>query len=208
VFGDAAPVVTALRDATVGRVVLLSTLSVATRTDLAEAQHHRDLERQVREVRPDAVVLRPGQFMSNALWWTPMIAQGQVQAPFADVGNPMIDPADIAAVAAEALLDDRHAGSTLTLTGIESPTPRERLATIGEVLDRPLTFTPLTEEQFRQADLPAETLEYMVAMLGHPTDEELTTTDTVEDVTGRPPRRFRDWVVAHREQLLSGTASG
>lgn len=113
----------------------------------------------------------------------------------------MIDPADIAAVAAEALLDDRHAGAALALTGLESPTPRERIAVINEVLGRSLTFTPLTEEQFRRADIPADALEYMIAMLGHPTPEELETTDTVEEVTGRPPRRFRDWVAAHRVEL-------
>ncbi|GAA4841076.1 NAD(P)H-binding protein [Actinomycetospora corticicola] len=204
VFGDAGPVRQALQSASPRRVVLLSTLSVATRTDLAEAQHHRHLEEQVRAVREDAVVLRPGQFMSNALWWTPMIAQGHVEAPFADVGNPMIDPADIAAVATEALLDDRHAGATLALTGRESPTPRERLGAISEVLGRPLTFASLTEEQFRESNpsIPPAALDYMVAMLGHPTPEELRTTDTVAEVTGRPPRAFRDWVVAHRDELV------
>ena len=203
VFGDVEPVAQAVAGSAARRVVLLSTQSAGSRPDLAESDRYRHLEASMRAVRPDLVVLRPGQFTSNNLWWVPMIARGHVAAPFADVAVPTIDPADIAAVAAEALTDDRHAGATYLLTGAEAPTPRERVATIADVLGRPLTFSGLTEQQFREASsfLPAETLDYMVAMMGHPTDEDRRTNDVVEEITGRAPRRFRDWVESHRDEL-------
>jgi len=51
-------------------------------------------------------VLRPSAFMSNTLEWVPQLRAGDlVRAPFAGVRAATVDPADIAAVAALALLD-------------------------------------------------------------------------------------------------------
>jgi uncharacterized protein YbjT (DUF2867 family) len=44
---------------------------------------------------------------------------------------PVIDPADIAAVAAARLLDDRHTGGVYELTGPEVITPRRQSANLA-----------------------------------------------------------------------------
>jgi uncharacterized protein YbjT (DUF2867 family) len=65
-------------------------------------------------------ILRPGQFMSNALWWRPSIqAERVVRDPVGPGHLASIDPADIAAVAAIALTQEGHAGEIYTLTGDE-----------------------------------------------------------------------------------------
>lgn len=65
-------------------------------------------------------ILRPGQFMSNALWWRPSIqAERVVRDPVGPGHLASIDPADIAAVAAIALTQEGHTGEIYTLTGDE-----------------------------------------------------------------------------------------
>ncbi|MGO4760676.1 SDR family oxidoreductase, partial [Streptomyces sp. 2MCAF27] len=104
----------------VRRVILLSTLGVVTRPFGPTRIAMRELEDMLRESGLEWAILRPGGFASNALWWAESVrAQQVVAAPFGDVGVPIVDPADIAAVAAACLLDDRHTGGVYELTGPE-----------------------------------------------------------------------------------------
>ena len=203
VFGDPGPVVTALDEVSTARLVLLSSLCVETRVDLAYAREFRTTEDRLRHRRRDLVCLRPGQFMSNTLSWSPMISRGHVEAPYADVHIPVIDPADIAAAAAVVLTEDGHAGQTYPLSGGEAPTPRERVRVIARVLDREITFSEQSEEQFRRANhgMPPELLDYLIAMTGHPHQEEQELLPTVRELVGREPRGFEQWVRLHQDEL-------
>jgi uncharacterized protein YbjT (DUF2867 family) len=65
----------------------------------------------------------------------------EVRAAFPDVAAAVVDPADIAAVAAAVLADGGHDGGALRLTGPEALRPAERVRILGEVLGRePRTF--------------------------------------------------------------------
>jgi (4-alkanoyl-5-oxo-2,5-dihydrofuran-3-yl)methyl phosphate reductase len=58
--------------------------------------------------------------MSNALTWAPMLAADWVvHAPFAVGRSAVVDPADIAAVAAACLTHDGHNHRVYELTGPE-----------------------------------------------------------------------------------------
>lgn len=86
----------------------------------------RAVEDALREPALDWAVLRPGGFASNALAWAESVrTQGTVAALFGDVGV-VIDPADIAEVAAACLLEDRHTGGVYELTRPEVITPRQQ----------------------------------------------------------------------------------
>lgn len=98
----------------VRRVVLLSSQGVATRPLGPSRIALRAVEDALRESGLDWAVLRPGGFASNALAWADSVrTQGTVAAPFGDIGVPVVDPVDIAEVAAACLLDDRHAAWSL-----------------------------------------------------------------------------------------------
>ncbi|WP_033822689.1 SDR family oxidoreductase, partial [Kitasatospora sp. MBT63] len=102
----------------VGRVVLLSSQGVATRPLGPSRIAMRAVEDALRGSGLDWAVVRPGGFASNALAWAESVrTRGTVAAPFGDVGVPVVDPADIAEVAAACLLDDRHTGRVYELTG-------------------------------------------------------------------------------------------
>ncbi|MFJ6854219.1 SDR family oxidoreductase [Streptomyces sp. NPDC091271] len=196
IIGDAAA-------AGVRRVVLLSTLGVVTRPSGGTRIAMRALEDTLRESGLEWVILRPGGFASNALWWAESVRTQQVvAAPFGDVGVPIIDPADIAAVAAACLLDDRHTGGVYELTGPEVITPRGQTEAIATALGSPLRFHELTRDEARTAmarSMPAELADDTLDILGSPNPAELRVSPDVQRVLGRAPRPFTDWAVRNAD---------
>ena len=181
----------------VRRVVLLSTQGVVTRPFGPTRIAMRALEDMLRESGLEWSILRPGGFASNALWWAESVrAQQVVAAPFGDVGVPIIDPADIAAVAAACLLDDRHTGGVYELTGPEVITPRRQAEAIAAALGSPVRFHELTREEAKAAmarSMPAELADDTLEILGSPSPAELRVSPDVQQVLGRAPRPFADW---------------
>jgi uncharacterized protein YbjT (DUF2867 family) len=184
----------------VRRVVLLSSIGVVTRP---ESQSHgvagRAAEDAVRESGLDWTILRPGGFASNAFAWAASVRGSRtVAAPFGDVGIPVVDPADIAAVAAAALRDASggHAGQVYELTGPELATPRQQAAAIGAATGEPVRFVELGRDQARAgmlAFMPADVADTTLDALGSPTAHELRISPDVERVTGRPAAPFAGW---------------
>ena len=192
-----AGVISAAVTAGVRRVVLLSTLGVATRPFGTTRIAMRTLEDTLRGSGLDWVVLRPGGFASNALWWAESVrTQRVVAAPFGDTGVPIIDPADIAEVAAACLLDTRHNGSVYELTGPEVITPRRQTQAIAAALGEPVRFHELTRAEAKAGmtlGMPAELADDTLDILSDPTPAELRISPDVERVLGRAPRAFGEW---------------
>ncbi|MFL9653245.1 NAD(P)H-binding protein [Streptomyces sp. PB17] len=184
-------------DSGVRRIVLLSTLGVVTRPFGATRIAMRALEDTVRESGLEWAVLRPGGFASNALWWAESVRERRlVAAPFGDVGVPVIDPADIAAVAAACLLEDRYTGGAYELTGPAAITPRGQTEALATALGSPVAFQELTREEARAAmarSMPAELADDTLDILGNPSPAEQRVSPDVERVLGRAPRPFADW---------------
>ncbi len=76
-------------DAGVERIVLVSSQVSATRPDAPSHARLREFEAAVRASGPDATILRPGGFASNAFAWAETVrAKRTVLAPFGDVHCP------------------------------------------------------------------------------------------------------------------------
>ncbi|MER6031383.1 NAD(P)H-binding protein [Streptomyces sp. NPDC001851] len=182
----------------VRRVVLLSSQGVATRPLGPSRVAMRAVEDALRESGLDWAVLRPGGFASNALAWAESVrTQGTVAAPFGDVGVPVIDPADIAEVAAACLLDDRHTGGVYELTGPEVITPRQQAEAIAAALGSPVRFHELTRDEAKATMtrfVPAELADDTLDIISAPNPAELRISPDVERVLGRAPRPFDGWV--------------
>ncbi|MEA5366873.1 NAD(P)H-binding protein [Amycolatopsis sp., V23-08] len=180
----------AARSAGVGRVVLLSSQGVAT------GRHPTVLEDSVRASGLKWTMLRPGGFASNAFQWAESVRTARkLAAPFGDVALPLIDPQDIAEVAASALLSDRS-GDIYELTGPAAITPRQQAAAIGEALGEQVDFIPQTREEALQtmlAFMPPEVADATLNILGAPTPREQQVSPDVARVLGRPPRPFAEW---------------
>ncbi|WP_405880979.1 NAD(P)H-binding protein [Streptomyces sp. NBC_01384] len=198
-YGEAATdLLAAAKDAGVKRVVLLSSQINATRPDSASHGRLREFEEAVRGSGLDFTILRAGGFASNAFAWAESVrADRTVFAPFGDVALPVIDPADIAAVAAVVLREDGHAGRTYELTGPEAVSPRVQAEVIAGAIGEEVTFVELTREaaqahmaQFMPEDVIAGTLD----ILGTPLPAEQRVSPDVEKVFGRPATPFSGWV--------------
>jgi uncharacterized protein YbjT (DUF2867 family) len=138
-----------------------------------------------------------------------MITADQVvRAPFAVGRAAVVDPADIAAVAAACLTDDSHNQQVYELTGPEPLSPPDQVAILSQVLGRELRYA--------EAD-PADTLAQWVSYgmpeeLAHAVIEQFRSTlDSYNseptghftEVTSRPARSFTEWAQAHRTELLT-----
>jgi len=185
-------------DSGIRRIVLLSTLGVATRPFGRTRIAMRELEDTLRESGLDWTILRPGGFASNALWWAESVRTRQlVAAPFGDTGVPIIDPADIAAVAAASLTDDQHTGGVYELTGPEVITPRQQTEALAAALGSPVRFHELSRAEAKagmEQSMPGELADDTLDILSSPTPAELRVSPDVEKVLGRAPRSFADWV--------------
>jgi uncharacterized protein YbjT (DUF2867 family) len=181
----------------VRRFVLLSSQGVVTRPFGPTRIAMRDLEETLRESGMEWAILQPGGFASNALWWAESVrTQALVAAPFADTGVPVIDPVDIAAVAAACLTDDRHAGAVYQLTGPEVTTPRQQAAAIADALGTPVRFHELTRAEAKAAMsqvMPAELADDTLDIISAPNPAELRISPDVERVLGRAPHPFSAW---------------
>ncbi|MFI8458504.1 SDR family oxidoreductase [Kitasatospora sp. NPDC085464] len=188
----------AAADAGVERIVLVSSQVSATRPDAPSHARLREFEAAVRGSGLDFTVLRPSGFASNAFAWAETVRTGRtVHAPFGDVALPVVDPADIAAVAAVALREDGHAGRTYELTGPELISPRRQAAALSETLGEEVAFVELSREEAHAhlaRFMPEQVIPGTLDVLGVPLPAELTVSPDVTAVLGRPAAPFRAWV--------------
>jgi uncharacterized protein YbjT (DUF2867 family) len=195
--GYSPDIFTEARQAGVRRVVLMSGGSAETgdRTN-AVARYMIDTEDALRASGLAWTMVRPRMFMTNTLRWLPQVRVGVVRAPWPDVANAVVDPADIAAVAARALVSAEHEGREYPVTGPEALRPEDRVRLLGEVLGRPLRFEAQPDDEARAEMTAQMPVEYVDAFFSFYSDgklDEATVFPTVEEVTGRPPRTFAEW---------------
>lgn len=167
-----------------------------------------DSETAVKNSGVPWTILRPLDFMSNTLRWLPQLQNADVvREPFADVPVAMIDPFDIAAVAAEALRTGEHEGRTYMLTGPEAVTAADRVAVLAELLERPLRLGAMSDAEARakmSEDMPAKYVDAMFSLYRDDKVQISTPRPTAGRVLGRPPRTFRQWAAAHRDAFARG----
>jgi uncharacterized protein YbjT (DUF2867 family) len=190
--GDMAAVLDVVETSGVRRVVLLSSQGVAT------GRHPADLEDAVTGSGVDWTLLRPGGFASNDLWWAESIRDRRtVFTPFPDVALPVVDPADIADVAAAVLLGDGHAGQVYELSGPVPIAPRRRVAAIGAALGEEVRLVEQTRAEAKAQMLrfmPERVADTTLDVFGEATPADQRVSPDVERVLGRPPRAYAEWV--------------
>jgi uncharacterized protein YbjT (DUF2867 family) len=187
------------------RLVYLSSIGVG---DCPEEQTdpifklHADMERLIEVSGLPRTVLRSDTIASNTLGWAEQIrTAGVVRSPLT-AATAVIDPRDIAAVAARALIDDAHVGATHRLTGPQVISRPEQVQAIGAAIGRDLRFEEIPVQDARARMLADGRSPALVdALLAAAETRTASTmlTSTVTDVTGQPPRDFQQWARDHSE---------
>jgi uncharacterized protein YbjT (DUF2867 family) len=150
--------------------------------------------------------LRPGIFASNAVgWWAPQIRAGDiVRWPYLQVPTAPTDPRDIAAVAVRTLCEDAHSAAEYVLTGPQSLSQYEQIATIGTVLGRSLRIEEISPETWLRelpGFLPPVVAKYLLDAWAAAIGQPAFITSTVAELTGSPARTFLEWATDHAAQF-------
>ncbi|WHP16627.1 NAD(P)H-binding protein [Cellulomonas sp. ES6] len=200
---DPEALVAQLARAGVRHVVLLSSSAVTEPGAEEDYNGSRFLrvERAIDAAGLDRTFLRPGGFAGNAARWSWGVrADSAVPLPYPEAVQAPVHEADIADVAVLALTGDTLVGAAPVLTGPERLTLREQVATIGDVIGRPVTVVEQTEAE-SAALLGRHVPQVWVRQIITGWREAVGTTPTISDayprLTGRPARTFRTWVEDH-----------
>jgi uncharacterized protein YbjT (DUF2867 family) len=172
---------------------------------------HADIERLIAAAGLESVIIRPGMFASNALfWWAPAIrAGGAVRWPYGAAETAPVDERDVAAVAVRALREDGHAGGDYVLTGPESLSQAEQVSIIGDVLGRRIRFEELSPDEFRsetEGSWPRPAVDMLLAAWGATLGRPALVTSAVSGILGSAPRSFRQWAADHATAFIEGPA--
>jgi uncharacterized protein YbjT (DUF2867 family) len=211
----AATAVTLAQSAGVAHIVLVSSYNVLGDPMPAMGRWHHEREQLVARSGIPFTILRPGGYMTNAFEWAQTIRDaGYVLDPVGPGRLALIDPADIAAVAALVLSKDGYGGERYTLTGDEPLTVAEQVAIVARAIGRDIevrtTATPEEALHFRYpngappalADALLEGLTLMRA------DTVGFQTDTVSELLGRRPRTFAQWCERNAGAFIARVEAG
>ncbi|WP_442819023.1 NAD(P)H-binding protein [Streptomyces sp. NBC_01235] len=204
------PLAAAARAAGVGRLVKLSAIGTGDPEVGPTGEWHVEGERAVRESGAQWVVLRPSSFASNTLSWAQAVRAGEpVPNMSGDGAQGVVDPRDVAEAAAVALLDERWAGRTYTLTGPETISAPGQAAVLADLLGRPVPTRDLALDQVRayvlnwwQDEAVADGVAVSSAYVRR--GGNAVVTEDVPELLGRPARTYREWALDHREAFGVG----
>ncbi len=169
------------------------------------------MERLIETSGCDWTFLRPGMFATNALgWWAPQIRGGDlVRWPYLEAPTAPVHERDVAVVGVLALCEDGHAGAEYVLTGPESLSMGEQVATIGRAIGRALRAEDISPDQARrELQMPPVVMNMLLdawaAALGHPA----FVTSAVAEITGKPARTFFEWATDHAAEFRLESVGG
>jgi uncharacterized protein YbjT (DUF2867 family) len=197
----------AAAEAGVRRIVKLSARGAGTGPEDGFWAWHGRIEDHLLASGIPSVLLRPHFSMANLLGSAGSIsAAGMLFAPIGRTRVPMIDPRDIAETAAVTLTSDGHDGRAYVLTGPEPLTFEEVAAVLSEVAGRRIGFADVPEaaalDALLMSGVPEPLARNVITVFGMLRAEpEAELTDTVEVLTGTPPRRLDDYARDHAAQL-------
>jgi uncharacterized protein YbjT (DUF2867 family) len=144
-------------------------------------------------------VLRPAWVMQNFTDAHLPVVDGMITAPSGGGAEAFVDADDIAAVAAETLLNPgAHAGAWYTLTGPQALTFGKVAEIIASACGRPVFYNDIDQEAWISGALAAGVPADYAVMLRWLTGAIIAgngsvPTDDIEKVTGQTPATFREF---------------
>ncbi|HEX3647700.1 MAG TPA: NAD(P)H-binding protein [Pseudonocardiaceae bacterium] len=170
---------------------------------------NREAERAAVASGLEWVSLRPTVFAVNsAVRWAGQIVAGDtVRGPNATATSAPVHERDVAAVAARALLSDDLLGRRPELTGPESLTDAQLVATIGDVIGRRLRYAELPVAAARQAmvagGVSEDFVDALLAMQATTLGTPAVVTGEVPAILGRPALTFARWAADHASRFTA-----
>jgi uncharacterized protein YbjT (DUF2867 family) len=203
----------------VRRVVALSATNLDDPLDQQPSRYQGDRNKEVEDAAVASglawVSLRASFFAANTLraWGAQIRAGDLVRGPYANLAEAPIHERDLAEVITRALGSDdlvARRGRRLELTGPQSLTHQQLVATIGGVLGRPLRYQELPPQVAKQGmvqqGIPEAFVEALLARYAREVGQPAPVTGEVERVLGRPARTYAQWVADHADAFQNEQA--
>ncbi len=176
---------------------------------------HRQVEDTLKASGLGYTILRPNSFMQNILaYMAPSIRQqGAFYAAMGEAKDSFIDVGDLAAVAAEALLEPaRHHNQIYELNGPEAVTHAELASRISRIAGRTVQFIDIPESAQRQSMLqlgmPAWQVDALLDLQRYYTGGQGGTVDNLlRQLLGREPVRLNDFLERNKASFTAETAN-
>jgi uncharacterized protein YbjT (DUF2867 family) len=199
-----AAMLAAASSAGVPKAVKLSAIGTGGKSDAKAGDWHLPGERAIQSSGLAWTVLRPSSFAANALAWAGAIRAGKpIPNPMGTGTQGVVDPRDVAEVAARALTSPGHDGRIYTLTGPDLLSVPDMAGQLGHALGRTVETVDLPLEAYRSQLVAAgldpafvETAVNAARLIAE--GGNATLTDDVERILGRPPGTFLAWAYDHR----------
>ena len=196
-------VIDAARRAGVGRLVKLSARGASRHASNAYWRGHAEIEGYLAVSGIPSVVLQPSFLMSNLLAAADQIRYtNTLMAPAGSARISMIDPDDVALVAAIALTDPEVAPAVLVLTGPEAIGYEEVATHLSDVVGRPIRYVDVPPAAMVQGLAASGMPEAAAAEIVRVFDAlragvQVEITDTVARIVGRGARSFAAFARTH-----------
>lgn len=181
------------------QIVKLSQFAATPDSPVRFLRYHAVVEQAIRESGMDFTFLRPNLFMQGLLGFrSSIVEQGKFFAAVGDARISLVDVRDIAAVAAEALVEPGHTGKVYTLTGPQALTHTEIADELSIALGRRITFVDVPPAAMRHAlagvGFPDWQADGLIEDYAHYSRNEASSVEPgVEEATGKMPRNFADF---------------
>jgi uncharacterized protein YbjT (DUF2867 family) len=196
--------IAAARAAGVTHVVKASAFAATGHSRAPIGRWHFQVEKELQESGLGWTILQPHHFMQNLLAQAEyVIKEGTIYSPSGDGRIPYVDARDVAAVAFVTLTQPGHLGKIYVITGSEAISYRQASEIIGAAIGKKLRFVDESPEQARarrvRERVPPAVIDSILAIGAYQRagGKTVTITDTVADLTGRPPRTGAEFVQEH-----------
>jgi len=190
-------------------IVRSSGMFANAKSDLLIENLLGSVDKYLQESGMKYTITAPSSFMQN---FSTQIANdyksGVIYQAADDVKISWIDTRDIAAVNVEVLLNpEKYLNKTLTLTGSESLNYQEAINQMNEILGKETKYVAIPNEAAAKAMADMQFPQFIIDLLvslnnsikqGH----FIETTNTVEEVLGRKPITFKQFVSDHKDVWL------
>lgn len=196
---QASNVIAAAKASGVKKIVRISAIKADPQGPTNNTQAHGRTEAELSKSGLGHVLLRPNLFMQNLFMAADQIIEdGQFSFAMGTGRMGMIDTRDIAACAAECALSDKWDGQTLELTGPDVISYSDVAAVLSELSGKPVEYVPMPPNDMYEMIKDAGWGEWMAALAqgygqAYASGWGDFTTGNVEEITGKPPRSFREF---------------
>ena len=202
--------IVAAREAGITHVVKVSAFAATAHSRAPIGRWHYQVERELEESGMGWTILRPHHFMTNLIAQAGyIIKEGKIYSPSGDGKIPYVDPRDVASVAFVTLTQPGHLGKIYVVTGSEAISYRQAAEIIGNVIGKKLQFVDESPEEAQarriREGVPPSVIESILAIGAYQRagGKTVTITNTIAELTGRPPRTVAEFVQEHVSVFLS-----